>query len=159
MASHPSHEDKPSEQRRAVQKSAGTKQKWPHETQSFTYASSVVTPSYLLCIVMLLPPSFLCCPRSPSHHPSNLTLVCASVVYLYSTDFCHQHSSSHMVLIHSFHVSKPSQYSLIHSTCQLLSIPVLLCTSSLLTLSIGDTSTKLLKHFMSRTFTFLLSGN
>ena len=39
-----------------------------------------------------------------------------------------------------------------------LSIPALLRTSSFLTLSIRDTPTKLLKHFISRTFTFLLSA-
>ena len=38
------------------------------------------------------------------------------------------------------------------------SIPALLCTSSFLTLSIRGTPTKLLKHFISRTFTFLLSA-
>ena len=39
-----------------------------------------------------------------------------------------------------------------------LSIPALLRTSSFLTLSIRDAPTKLLKHFISRTFTFLLSA-
>ena len=39
-----------------------------------------------------------------------------------------------------------------------LSIPALLRTSSFLTLSIRDTPTKLLNHFISRTFTFLLSA-
>ena len=39
-----------------------------------------------------------------------------------------------------------------------LSIPALLRTFSFLTLSIRDTPTKLLKHFISRTFTFLLSA-
>ena len=39
-----------------------------------------------------------------------------------------------------------------------LSVPALLRTSSFLTLSIRDTPTKLLKHFISRTFTFLLSA-
>ena len=39
-----------------------------------------------------------------------------------------------------------------------LSIPAHLRTSSYLTLSIRDTPTKLLKHFISRTFTFLLSA-
>ena len=37
------------------------------------------------------------------------------------------------------------------------SIPALLCTSSFLTLSIRDSQTKLLKHFISRRFTFLLT--
>ena len=39
-----------------------------------------------------------------------------------------------------------------------LSIQALLRTSSFLTISIRDTPTKLLKHFISRTFTFLLSA-
>ena len=39
-----------------------------------------------------------------------------------------------------------------------LSIPAILCTSSFLTLSIYDTPTKVLKHFIWRTFTFLLSA-
>ena len=38
-----------------------------------------------------------------------------------------------------------------------LSIPALLCTSTFLTLSIRNTPTKLLKQFISRTFTFFLS--
>ena len=38
-----------------------------------------------------------------------------------------------------------------------LSIPALLSTSSFLTISIRDTSTKLLKNYISKTFTFLLS--
>ena len=55
------------------------------------------------------------------------------------------------VLIHSLHVWKPSQYSVIHSTRQLLSLPALLPTSSFLTPSICNTPTKLLKHFISGT--------
>ena len=55
-------------------------------------------------------------------------------------------------------MSKPSQYFLIHSTRQLLSIRALLRTSSFPTLPIRDTPTKLLKHLISRTFTFLLSA-
>ena len=62
------------------------------------------------------------------------------------------------------------RYSSILSTCRnhlntlwsallahSLSIPALQRTSSFLTLPIRDTPTKLLKHFISRTFTFLLS--
>ena len=97
------------------------------------------------------PPSFLCCPRSPSHHPSSLP---RSSSYPSSTDFSHQHPSGHRVLIRSFHMLKPSKYSLICSTRQLLSIPALL---PFLTLSIRDTPTKLPKHFTSRRFNFLLS--
>ena len=61
------------------------------------------------------------------------------------------------MLIHSFHMSKPSQYSLICSP-NFLPITALLRTSSFLTQSIGDSPTKLLKQFISRTFTFLLSA-
>ena len=54
---------------------------------------------------------------------------------------------------------KPSQYSLYWDReSNSLSIPALLRTSSFLTLSIRDTPTKLLKHFIPRTFTFLLSA-
>ena len=45
-----------------------------------------------------------------------------------------------------------------HNTTNSLSITALLSTYSFLTLSIHDTPTKLLKHFISRTFTFLLSA-
>ena len=63
------------------------------------------------------------------------------------------------------------RYASIHSTCSnhlntlwsalpasSLSIPALLRTSSFLTLSIHDTKTKLIKHVVARTFTFLLSA-
>ena len=71
-------------------------------------------------------------------------------LYPPSTYFRRQHPFSHTVLIHSLHVSNPSQYCGIHST----SIPSLLCTSSYLTRSIRDTPYKLLKHFISRTFCY-----
>ena len=50
----------------------------------------------------------------------------------------HQHSCSHTVLIHSLHVSKPSQYCLIHLLANSLSIKALQHTSSSLTLFIRD---------------------
>ena len=75
-----------------------------------------------------------------------------------STYIRHQHFSSNTVLIHSIHVIKPSQYSLILSIRDLLFYISPIRTSSLLTLSIRDTPTKLLKHFISRTFTLLLSA-
>ena len=62
------------------------------------------------------------------------------------------------ILIHSFHMSNSSQYSLISPTRYSLSISALLSTSSFLTQSIRDTPTKLHKHFISRTFSFLLSA-
>ena len=70
----------------------------------------------------------------------------------------HQHPSSHTVLIHSLHVPKPTQYSLIRSTLQSISIPALFRTFSFISQSIPETPTKFLKHFTARTFTFLLSA-
>ena len=61
-------------------------------------------------------PSSLCSSRRSSRHPSNLT---SSPHTRPQRTFHHHHPSSHTVLIHSLHVSKPSQYSLIHSTRQL----------------------------------------
>ena len=94
--------------------------------------------------------------RPPSYHPSSLTSV--YLVPVLHSYFHHQYLSGHTVLIHSFHMPKPSQYHLICSLANFLSIPALLRTSSFLPLSIYDTKTKLLKHFISRTFTFLLSA-
>ena len=51
------------------------KEKWPCETHPVTYAQRLSTLSYFLLIVAQLPPSFHCCPRSPSHHPSSITSV------------------------------------------------------------------------------------
>ena len=62
-------------------------------------------------------------------------------------------------LIHSFHMTKPSQYSLIRSLLtNYHSIPALIRTCSFINQPIRDTPTKLLKHFNSKTFTFLLSA-
>ena len=83
-------------------------------------------------------------PRSPSYPPS--------------TYFNHQRSSGHTVLIHSFHICKLSQFSLICFLSHSLSIPAHRSSSSFPILSIRDTPTKLLKHFISRSFTFLLSA-
>ena len=89
------------------------KQKWMRETHSVTFAPGLSTPSYLLRIVAQPPPSFLCCPRPPSHHPSSLTSV-----YLVPppTYFRHQHPSGHEALIHFLHMHEPSHYFLICST-------------------------------------------
>ena len=51
------------------------KQKWPPETHSVTYAPGLSTFSDLSRIDAQPLPSFLCCPRPPSHHPSSLTSV------------------------------------------------------------------------------------
>ena len=50
-------------------------QKWPCETHSVTYVPGLSTLSDLTSIDAQPPPSFLCCPRPPSHHPSSLTSV------------------------------------------------------------------------------------
>ena len=67
-------------------------------------------------------------------------------------------SSRHTVLIHSLHMEKPSQYSPIRNTHQLPFYTSSLHAYSFQTLSIRDTPTKLLKHFISSTFTFLSSA-
>ena len=51
------------------------KQKWQHETHSVTYVLVISTLSDLLCIDEEPEPSFLCCLRPPSSHPSSLTSV------------------------------------------------------------------------------------
>ena len=63
------------------------------------------------------------------------------------------HGLGHTVLLNFLYMSKPSQPSLTHSTGSYLSISVLQCTTSFLTLSIRVTNTKLVKHNISRTFT------
>ena len=65
-----------------------------------------------------------------------------------STYFRHRHPSRNTSLIHSLQVSNPSQNSLIYSPR----------TSSFQTLSLSDTPTKQIRHFISRIFTFLLSA-
>ena len=51
------------------------KQKWPSETHSVTDVPGLSTLSDLSRIDGQPPPSFLCCPKPPSHHPSSLTSV------------------------------------------------------------------------------------
>ena len=98
----------------------------------------------------------LCCPRSPSHCPSTLP---RSITYPPFTYVCYQHPSSRTLLIHSLHVSKPSRYSLIHFTRKLHSYSSSFAIfTSPITIFIRDTPTKFLKHFISKTFTFLLSA-
>ena len=57
-----------------------------------------------------------------------------STSYMPSTYFRHQHPLGHTILSHPFHMPKPSQYSLIRSTINSLSIPALLHTCSFLTI-------------------------
>ena len=56
-------------------KEHNAKQKWLRETRSVTYVSGLSTLSDLSPIVAQPPPSFLCCLKPPSHHPSSLTSV------------------------------------------------------------------------------------
>ena len=100
-----------------------------------------------ITIIPLLPKdtfTLLILPNPPNPH---------NTPYLPSTYFCHQHLSSHTVLIYSLHMHKTISilYDPLHSQTA-FSVPALLCTSLLLTLTIHDTPTKHLKHFISRTF-------
>ena len=60
---------------RRSERTQGKASKCPRETHFVTYASGLPTLSYLSHIVAQPPPSFLCCSRPPSHHPSSLTSV------------------------------------------------------------------------------------
>ena len=62
--------------------------------------------------------------RPPSHHPSSITTASLVPVPHWLPP---SHPSGHTVLIHSFHMPKPSQYPMICSTRYSLSIPALLC--------------------------------
>ena len=123
---------------------------WNPINSIFTTAS---TPSYLSCIVEQTLHSLVYCQRTPSHHTSNVT----SVYPILGLHFLawHQYRT---VLIHSIHVSNISQYYLIHSARKLP-----LCSGSSMHLFIPNSihswhCTKFLKHFISITFTFLLSA-
>ena len=126
------------------------KKKWLRETHSVTYVTRLSTLSDILQIDAQPPPSFLCCPRPASHHPSSPTLVSlvpALCLLLPSTHFWPFYT--HPFFPHAQTVSILSD---------LLYLLTLLRTSSFLTLFICDTPTKYLKYFISRTFTFLLSA-
>ena len=96
--------DNPSELGTAVKKKHKNQAKWPRVV---IYLCTRALHSYL-SVIHFYPPSSLCCPRAPSHHPSNLTLD-----YPVRVRFCyrHQHPSRHGVHIHSLHMPKPSKYS------------------------------------------------
>ena len=81
-----------------------------------------------------------------------------STSYSSSTYLSHQHPSGHTVLI--ILSTCPNHLNSLWSAllANSISIPALLRTYSFRTLSILDTPTKLLKYFISRTFTFLLSA-
>ena len=71
-------------------------------------------PFHTTCVVHLSPSS-LCYPWSPSYHLSNHV----TVQRTFTSRMLYHHPSSHMLLVHSFHVSKPSQHTLINSTRRL----------------------------------------
>ena len=101
-------------------------------------------------------PRYSCCPRPPSHHPSSLTSVSlvpalrllpsTTPFWPYGTHPFFPHAQTISILSDLLYSQIPFLFS---SPTQLFII---------LTLSIRDTPTKLLKHFFSRTFTFLLSA-
>ena len=94
---------------KAVQKNTGSSKNGSVELIQMHVHQGSPFPS----IVAKPPQSSLCCPRPPSQHPAEPR----SPSYPPSTYFHHQHSSSgNTVLIHSFQMHKPSQYSLICST-------------------------------------------
>ena len=101
----------------------GTQQKWQRETQSSTYMHR---GSPLLPILRALSRRLHRHPsaaRTPhSHRPPNLTTInprTSSIYFRPQTYLLHEHPNRRTVLIHSLNVSKPSQYSLNHSTRQL----------------------------------------
>ena len=118
-ASHPSSGDKPPELWREIRKNTGTKQKWTRETQYFIYAQGLSTPSYLVP-----PPTSLCCPRSPSRHPSSLTLIrfmlpfyCSSYTHLLIPNSIHSwHSNQTSQTLHFKHIHLPF-LSTSHTPC------------------------------------------
>ena len=71
------------------------------------------------------------------------------------TPYPHSNYFRHTVPLNFLHVSKTQHWSTILSNS--LSIPVVLLTFSFLTLSIRDSSTRLIKHFTSRTSTLIFS--
>ena len=109
-------------------------------TQS--YSSYFVT---LITFIPLLPDAI---------HLHNIYLTSPrSTLHPHSTYIRHQHPSSHMLLIHSLHVSKP--YNTFESIRlpNSFSIPALLRILSFPNLSMYVTLKKLLNHFISITFT------
>ena len=86
--------------------------------------SNYFYPSHTTCIAHLSPSS-LCYPWSSSYHPTNHV----TVYRIFTSHMLYHHPSSHMLLVHSFHVSKPSQHTLLADS---LSISALLLTCSLL---------------------------
>ena len=67
--------NKPQDGGLEFRKNTGIMQKLPREIHFSTSAPGLSIPSYLSRIVSQPPQSSFCCPRPPSHHPSNLTSV------------------------------------------------------------------------------------
>ena len=93
------------------------------------------------------PPSFLCCPRPPSHHSSsqpNLGLPRTRPPLISAINTLLD------ILYTSILSTFPTHLNTLWSAllANSLSIQALLCTSPFLTLSIRDTRTKFLKHFI-----------
>ena len=143
-------DDKPPERRRADQKITTH---WSTVAEAITEPRKLVTSNSIIyictralqCILSFaLPPSSLCCPMYlHTIHPTHPTS---------------HHQSSHTVLIHSIQVSKPSQHSLIHSIHQLPFDSSFSTHPSIPTSLQLRHYTKYIKHFISRTFTYLLSA-
>ena len=129
------------------------KQKWPRETRSVTCTRTLHSFARWRAASTIIP--LLSKATFTSSMQPNLGLL-----------------RTHLPITSAINTLLEIRYSSILSTCpNLLNtlwsallansisiIPSLLRTSSFLTLFIRDTPTKLLKHFISRTFTFLLSA-
>ena len=138
MASYHSPGDKPPQRERVVRKNTETKQKWQLELNHLhMYQGSQFLSSFRTLL------------RSLHLHPSDARGHLQHQPYLGPprTYFRH-HTILAMWYLSVLSTSKPSQYSLINSTCQL---PFY---SSSSTHSFIPNSI----HFISRTFTFLLSA-
>ena len=130
-----------------------TKQKWLHETHSVTYAPGLSTL-----------PHFHALSCSLNHHSSVVQWYLHTILpaqpqftsYTPSTYFHHQRLLA--IQFSSILSTCPNHLNTLWSALLVLSIPVLLHTSLFVTVSICDTPTKCLKHFISRTFTVFLSA-
>ena len=128
----------------------GARQKWPRETHSVPYVPVLSTLPYLSRIDAQGSPSFLCCLRPPSHRPSSLTSVSlVPALHLLPPSKPFWPNDTHLFFPHAQTISILSDlYSLTPFLFQLSYAPL---HSQL---PVRDTPTKLLKHFIWRTFTF-----
>ena len=133
------------------------KQRWTRETHSVTYVLGLSTLSDLSRINAQPPPSFLYCPRPPSHHPSSLTSVSlVPVLHLLPPSTSLWPYGTHPFFPHAQTISILS--ALLANS---FSIPTLLSTSSFLTLSIrtlqpnlSNTSSQEHLHSFSQHFSY-----